>query len=222
MSIGVCVYKVTRQDEVLHDMNFLARSIKEHKHVQLNHFNSQYSLSKIAELRCSEEKRRVCKNNPGLENMGVGEGKNPTQNKPPKLWTSKTRFSCSSSLSSWTTKTTTLRLKLTTSETHFQTTWVLASSWVTLPTCLPGVWKCSTDTSLAGFWQDYTWRIGVAETPNASSGLFSSHLSLSLYHMCLNKLRWSRAYFSSFCISKHDLLLKQELFNHGRKDLCKS
>lgn len=147
MSIGVCVYKVTRQDEVLHDMNFLARSIKEHKHIQLNHFNSQYSLLKIAELRCSEEKRRVCKNNPGLENMGVGEGKNPTQNKPPKLWTSKTRFSCSSSLCSWTTKTTTLRLKLTTSETHFQTTWVLASSWVTLPTCLPGVWKCSTDTS---------------------------------------------------------------------------
>lgn len=81
MSIGVCVYKVTRQDEVLHDMNFLARSIKEHKRVQLNHFNSQYSLSKIAELRCSEEKRRVCKNNPGLENMGVGEEKGKTPHK---------------------------------------------------------------------------------------------------------------------------------------------
>lgn len=81
MSIGVCVYKVTRQDEVLHDMNFLARSIKEHKHIQLNHFNSQYSLLKIAELRCSEEKRRVCKNNPGLENMGVGEEKGKTPHK---------------------------------------------------------------------------------------------------------------------------------------------
>lgn len=68
---SVCV---TRQDEVLRDINFLVRSITKHKQIQFNHFSSQYSLLKITELRYSQEKHRIFKSSHSFENTGVEEG----------------------------------------------------------------------------------------------------------------------------------------------------
>lgn len=61
MSIEGCVCVCNKTGEALCAISFLVRSITKHKQIQFNHFSSQHSLLKIAELRYSQEKHGLFK-----------------------------------------------------------------------------------------------------------------------------------------------------------------
>lgn len=84
MSIEGRVCVCNKTGEALCAISFLVRSITKHKQIQFNHFSSQHSLLKIAELRYSQEKHGLFKNSHSLENTGVGEGgERSTPNRAP-------------------------------------------------------------------------------------------------------------------------------------------